>query len=739
MPQTLKFCSSRFTKKSNDIESRQILCNTEEMPHNMYINTTTNVNSNGIVNISFLLNGKDIPSHIRGFSKSPCEATVKNIVNFIKKPYVVSMKASGSYTIIYIDSSGICYYVCKYLNRMFEFGKCKNKKYYNTAYSAEYMNTDKYGRIYTERGLLCKRYILIFDILYSKHYITDVLLDRIKFCKEMLLNITYNKKYFSTIVVKKYYDIENAKENLYKLFHNNYYDTDGLIITPTIGKPNICLRWKPIVTIDVGIEYCSQQRSYILYTYNEYNNKKYLNLFDIKLCNNKKDANNISDFSSYEEFIQIFSINILKKERENPAICNHFIIELEVYIEPFVDNNIIIPVRHRYDKKKPDSFKKIVSIFKASHNHFTSIFGIENSFNLWPVPALKDKGIRYKKKIMKIIKEFIFGSVLDMGSGTAKYIVNLCKHPRINHIMGIEKDELKYIIGKGRLNTKVNKKDRKKIKLIHGDFNIFDTKEQFDTILCINTVQFVADIKILNRLLKINGKIIIFYMNADSIKLETFPECKCLNVNKCYTHRSYNIANYKNYHIINSRYIFHLLCPPFYNNLCYKNIKPLLDTDSKPFHKPDKIAVKLPLNLKAHEENLIYPKEFNHNMLNNGFKNVKSVDINSYFRLSVYEKISEDFYHNKMNLLYNLSISDIAFSIYNFIENRELIVLSCTNKSIYNLCRNEKIKRFSSDKNQKNGFYKRSINDYCYEWDGSMNGLLLDNISNICHSDSSFS
>jgi len=227
-------------------------------------------------------------------------------------------------------------------------------------------------------------------------------------------------------------------------------------------------------------------------------------------------------------------------------------------------------------------------------------------------------------------------------------------------------------------------------------------------------------------------------MNAYSLNLEINPECTCSNKNKCFVHRDELIANYDTYHIINNIYNLYNI-PKFYNKFCYKNVNPLLDTDNKPFHKQNEIFVKLPSHFKSHRERLIYSDDLKHDMQNHGFDFIKSTSINYFFSMDVYEKISEQFYHNIMNLLYNLSINDIAVSIYKFLENSELIILSCTNKSIYNMCKNERLKRFSLNKNRRNNLYKKSEKIFLYDWDGSMNGLLLNNIDYVCHSSSSFS
>ena len=219
MPNTFNCSSKRILKKLEHVKRYKKLCSSENLPHNNPVDTHINVDSNGSVTINIELNGLQIPYYLKGLSKSPLEASTQNIIKITKKPYVVSLKLDGDYTIIYIDNNGICYYVFKYTNRMFRFGSCSNKKFYKTAYSSEYMYMDKYGRIFNNEGYLIQRNIVLFDILYSSNgNISNILKDRMKYCNDMISSLTYNETYFTDISTKKYYDVESNNDNIYKMF-----------------------------------------------------------------------------------------------------------------------------------------------------------------------------------------------------------------------------------------------------------------------------------------------------------------------------------------------------------------------------------------------------------------------------------------------------------------------------------------------------------------------------------------
>ena len=368
-----------------------------------------------------------------------------------------------------------------------------------------------------------------------------------------------------------------------------------------------------------------------MYSYDEYNNKVYLNIDNtFQLCYNKKDASVIDNYMPYnDEFISIFSYDIVDKLLQDRTYINGYIIELVIVRDPFLYKNYkYLPERHRYDKTRPDSVYKIKTILNLHNISVANILGFENENMLWKKysTVFSKKNKVDKRKIMNILSKFSTGNILDIGCGTSKYTPYLIKKENISGITGIEKDEYTYILGKGRINTKVNTLYRKKIKLLYDDFNTIDLKIKFDTVLCINSIQFVNSLQKINRLLEDNGIIIIVYMDAGRIYTENRVFCKKQYV--CYAHSDYKLrANYDNVYSCASD-----------DRILYKNIKPLLNTEGFPYSKQEYINIKLPYNCISHTEKLIYPNELKDSMINNGFVQIENGDININYMYEVYKK-----------------------------------------------------------------------------------------------------
>ena len=689
--------------------------------YNISLNIIIDDNGNIKVNI-YMVEHKYLDTKTMKLFKQPLLFTPNVLSSINIKDYFVSLKPDGIFTSLYIDENGIGYYLYPLTRQLFKIGIINNIKYRNIICSGELMEKDYYGNN-------IQPYIILFDILFwDNNIITNDLFKRINICNDIIkfFDIT-SESILKYICVKTYMETKS----IYRIISSNYHKKDGIIFTLKNGSPSQrCIRWKPYPTITVGLEYDHKVNDYLVY-FSDTNHKnqfrkRYYNI-DLRCYTTCKD-NRSYLFKNFSVSPKSFEYSYLKDNIYwDKKLPEKILAELYIDYNPFDKCSFVIfdIMKFRYDKHIPDNINDVCEILTLMYNpvQLSNILGKKSTYNYW-IPESKNANnwIKYTKTIKKIIYErwTTDGSILDLCAGRGSdttFLYMLSKKKKFSSIFCIEKDDLQTLA----LNdfTTMIKHDNLSgidcnINILQGDINdpylYKKVNKKFNTIICSNAIQFALDpfeetygIKNIKNLIKINGILIIIYMNGS--KLAKPLNTICHLKHKCYNCIHSNPENKKIYPdniepIINGN-----------NDIIYDNIYNIRQhyekdigflykyettdlRDDNTFYEKTHIWVKTPTSLNAIREPIVKEENLINQFLNVGFELIEKNNFNSIKKSdnklsSIYSYVIFRNKYEKINkfLLFNL-YDDLLYNIIEFLPVIDIFSFGMTHRTFTDKCLN---------------------------------------------------
>ena len=650
----------------------------EEKP--IYLDITITDNNSINVNID-ILEKKYLSKRKMKIFHAPLRPIPSTLIKMNINDYVVSIKPDGIFTALYIGGDGNGYYLYPRTRRLYKIGYIENPLYRNIICSGELMNYDIFGN-------KIKPYLILFDILeYGNNNLSDDLSERLLICNDIIKNFKLTNV-FNYIIIKSYVPIKS----IYRIISSKLHRKDGIIFTLKKGKPGYnCIRWKPYPTITVGFEYIKKHHDYVAY-FSDTNHKKqfkkrYYNFYERDYVNNKNNSTFLFgdilyqiDNSDYDLFYNKYAEFFGKDWVEGDDLF----IEFFVSKDPFYlhDKGDFSIMRFRDDKNYPDNIKDVNDILNLMYNpiRLDEILGKKSIYNYWIPPSKKtDDWTKYSKKIKRIIYNRWSnpGRVLDICAGRGSdtmLLYLLSKNKKFSEICCLEKDNMQTealydftnmirsnnIIG---MDCKINIK-----KGDMNDTNILNYyQNKFDTIICSNAIQFAFDpyetqygLNNIKKLLKLNGILIIVFMDGKKLKKSSNNNC---NINNnggiCRIHSNedpiiFDPSTNDNYNYCDNKNCTVDPVNIFTNNvgLFYK-----YSCDNR-----SHINVKLPTSISAVKEPIVDSDNLVFQLMNLGFQLVELKDFNSIKR-----------YDNDLSSLYSYAI----FKYVSYYEKPSMFLSLC--------------------------------------------------------------
>jgi len=714
-----------FLPFSYKIENKFIL------PHNKKesdVNFDMTIDDNGYVTVSINISEKIYLSRQKmKLFHAPLHTTPSVLVDMNIKDYVVSAKLDGIFSALYIDNSGIGYYLYPLTRRLYKIGKTTNKNHYNIICNGELIEKDFFGKE-------IQPYLVLFDILEWKgNVLTNDLSHRVNICKSIINYFEINEKsVFKFISVKSYVPIKS----IYRVISSKLHRKDGIIFTLKRGKPGIgCIRWKPLPTITMGLDYDSKENDYRIY----FSDKNYRNQFRKRYYDIYKRSYTIHNSSSsylFKDILTHENFNKFKNYIDNNSIDN-ILVELFIDKDPFnLDSYGVFEfMRFRDDKKYPDNIENVNDILNLMYNpvRLDELLGKKSIYNYWLTPSKKAHlWVKYSKSVKKIIYErwSTYGKLLDLCSGRGSdtmLLYGLSKKKSFTEIHCLEKDDMQ-LDALFDFTTMIRNDNLSgmncNISIKKGDINDPKLSDKyvgkFDTIICSNAIQFAMDpyeeqygLRNISSLLRENGILIIIFMDGDvleksfSINCEynncKYNNCKCNNCeNGCVTHFTrYN-------HIIvdadnEIKYCNGYICSCYesrFNPLeSYKNDLGLFYTyeESKvrrdnTYYDPSHIWVKLPTAFNTVREPIVGKISLIRQLQNHGFclietnkfKDIKESKnkLASIYSYAIFRNTS----NCKLVSPFFLICEDVFYCILDFLKIIDVFSLGQTHRLFTDIC-----------------------------------------------------
>jgi len=531
------------------------------LPHqreDSVIELNISINDDSKININIeVLENKYLEKKKMKLFNAPLRTTPSVLVNMNIKDYVVSSKPDGIFSALYIDSGGTGYYLYPLTRRLYKIGKMTNPLYYNTICNGELMEKDTFGD-------KIQPYLLLFDILeWKKKKLTNNLFKRIDICKKIIKYFKIDKKCkLKYISVKSYVPLKS----IYRIISSKHPRKDGVIFTLKNGKPGTnCIRWKPLPTITVGLDFDKKENDFRIY-FSDTNNrnkfrKRYYDIYNRYYTVHKSFSSFL--FRDILNGSNIFDM-VHSEHFKGKQPIGDYMIELFVDKDPFNKGGKgqFEIMRFRDDKQYPDHIDIVNDILNLMFNpiRLDQILGKKSTYSYWIPPSKNSNSwMKYSKSIKKIIYErwSNSGALLDMCAGRGSdtmLLYTLSKKKKFTSIHCLEND----IMQKDALSdfTTMIRHDNLigmdcKINIKQGDMNdpLLPSyyQKQFDTIICSNAIQFAMDpyetqrgLDNIKKLLKVGGTLIIIFMNGDNLAKSAKV---CCQENNC---TGYDCANHSN-------------------------------------------------------------------------------------------------------------------------------------------------------------------------------------------------
>lgn len=506
------------------------------------------------LDVTFVLNEiikkiEEKPFHLYCHGKKLSKQVLKKVVqplhlfrdNYPRKHelknYVCSIKPDGIFTILVIDSNGICYYSYPKKRRIYRIGVSTMR---NISCSGELMTEGKFDE-------KIKPIIILFDVFNDN----KILNERVELCKKIVKSITLDDCFLSKIIVKNYYPLKKINRVI-----SSKIKIDGIIFTPKRNDLGVqTFRWKPCPTITVGFDFCFRKKMYYMFLWDKKKKKKVFCSHTSRhfKCYKKSNATILNDIISESSFIEK-----LKKYKEVSSCKNYtddFLAELYMEHDYFLNKNeyskCLKMKRFRLDKNYPDDISIGIDLFDLMENPVSLNTLLRKKSIYSQTVGMKTKMsqewssfvIKTKEKLYEFFSKK--GKLLDLGSGKgvdfSSYYKLSTKIP-IDMITLVDNDEMQYdaLLDKTQrilksktypvLESKTHymRKDNIGnrdciIKTLKVDIN--DNKlpeilvDKFDTVILSNTIQFAfnsSGLKNIKKVMNKNGILILIFMDGNN-------------------------------------------------------------------------------------------------------------------------------------------------------------------------------------------------------------------------------
>jgi hypothetical protein len=632
-----------------------------------------------------------LPKKYKKYFKPPNHIFYKDLGKIQTGDFLLSIKADGYRSGIFINEYGICYRIDTYDFSLYPLGK--TEKYKNVILDGELMIEN----IFEER---IKPFILVFDIIFLDN-LSDILVERIKLCKDIIDSITVENVNIDYILMKKYYE----KKNLSEIFTTKI-KKDGIIFSSVIGRE--CYRWKKKPTISIGLEFDDDDDFYMFFVKKNKDGKRlkqYIHYPSFSKVFHKENGSKLFTLSKALYNIVLNKYNKMSKKKE------YFIVDIFLWKDIFMNcsKSYFDFDRIRYDKKYPENIDNVKDLFRILENPITleDIFHIKIS-RYFPLKMKSRRGYEWSKYVKQVkhlvYKEYVTGNVLDLCSGKGMDM-NIYERLKVKNVTLVESDNYQFNFLKKRI-----RKYNIKTRLINNDFNSMslfkDIGKRFKSIVCSHAIQFAMDpyetsygIENIGKLTDINGYVIILYLNGNKLYPAT--------ISSIYSNRKtknrliYDIDGDLHYHIdetckceedVESEKVEDIKEEKSVD-LMYQHDDIIKKIDGK-FTRGTHIWVKLPGSFSVTREPIVYPNELITLMKNNGFNLVKDVPYFSILKNKRFERMSNFFnvsvFQKSKFIFSKYSFLDIADDVKNyillFLEVGDINMLRKTCKNMNNVC-----------------------------------------------------
>ena len=433
------------------------------------------------------------------------------------KEYVCSIKPDGIFTILVIDSKGICYYAYPVKRMIYRIGISTMR---NISCSGELMTEGKFDE-------KIKPFIILFDVFNDN----KILSERVELCKKIVKSITLDDCFLSRIIVKNYFPLKKINRVI-----SSNIKIDGIIFTPKRTDLGIqTFRWKPYPTITVGFEFDSKKRVHYMFLWDKEKRKKVFCNHTSRhfRCYTKDGATILQDIICEKTFVKKFKQDL---EKYPDIFLGELYVDKDCFLNNDDGNRYLKIKRFRFDKKYPDDISIGIDLFNLMENPvslntllrkksiYSQTIGMQTKMSQeWSSFAMKTKKCLYKKFSKK-------GKLLDLGSGKGVDFTIYCKlieTNSVNHITLVEPDEMQYnaLVDKTCLIRYDNIGNREcNIKTLKADINDINLPKRlvnkFDTVILSNTIQFAGNnsgLINIRKVMKDNGNLILIFMDGDRL------------------------------------------------------------------------------------------------------------------------------------------------------------------------------------------------------------------------------
>jgi SAM-dependent methyltransferase len=474
---------------------------------------------------------KPLPKACYESITAPAHPYPENFRNIHRTSHMVSAKADGERSGLYIDASGKAFYASFRTARpeMYPIGHCENKQYYESYCDAELMTLN------VEKQRI-PAYLLLFDLMLFAGEISSELAARVQQCKEIVHSIQLNEcSPIAALRTKNYFHFSMLSRVLRS---GTEPLRDGIIFTPKMSSPGEgCVRWKPTPTITARL---------VPYESDEIT-KGFMGQFPEKLPRKRRGRYRYYNFENeypcpkrhgtFFEYAEIAHVRNMEGieyvNLKNPPLAP--LVEFTMHQEPMSHLRYYVALRIRNDRTSADTIETVERLlpmvkYPLSLNNLLRIR--PSYYNGFHVPRRRERALgQHHGKIKEIVYDrFCSGRVLDMGSGYSQDIFRHVRNLNVKSVTCLEKDPELFREGKDMtmpIRTDDYGRPYFRTRMLHGDFNdvlVFDRfgikPESYDTIVSAFTFQYMYDKEWnhLTRTLRVGGRLVLLFMDGERLK-----------------------------------------------------------------------------------------------------------------------------------------------------------------------------------------------------------------------------
>jgi SAM-dependent methyltransferase len=451
----------------------------------------------------------------------------EKISNLYKTEYAVTDKADGDRYFLFIDKTGVVYFLDNNLNKILK----------TDLYCTNYKQCIIDGELVKIKN---KIWFLAFDLLiFNGMDLRGNMEYDLKRRIYELKGIEFTKSDFS---VKTYYfgNVFSGSKKILDSISDKFYENDGLIFTPVneaypkTKKWNTLFKWKPceLNTIDFYAKKIASENgigTWNLYIQAPTNNTETKRtekvLFDIqKLCNQEN-----TDIVTYQTS---FSESLIDSTTEEPYKTNTVI---EFRWEPYELK--FVPLRTRWDKTvNPSKHGNFVKVACDIWNNINNPIDKEYLLKFYSNSNEKDQYFERMRRFHNKVKEYLYNkycknisNLLELCSGKGgdmhKWFYNNIKKVDGYDISSknIEECQRRYDSCKRNVNCNFYKLDLLREDASEIIYN--NNSEKYDTVCCHFGIHYFFDseksvnniTRILDSSLKQDGYFVLTFMDNNKL------------------------------------------------------------------------------------------------------------------------------------------------------------------------------------------------------------------------------